>query len=318
MIVDALNQFLRSYIVDPSLSIHGSPIGGAKGFMKILNKLTREINPDLIIAVWDGEGGSQKRKSLQKSYKAGRKPLRLNRSVRHLTAEEEAENKVWQQMRVLEYINQTPVIQFMEPRVEADDIISYVTQHPEFADWQKVIVSSDKDFYQILDDNTILFRPTQSQVLNKRKIIEQFGIHPLNFALARAMVGDKSDNIAGLRGVGLKTVKKRFPFLAEEKERFTSDIEQYSLANMEDSELFYSKVVDNIEKIDHNYKMMQLYSPIMSVQLKTKVSQVLQNYIPEFNKTELKTLMIKDGIGEVNLGDLYTNFNKTIHARDIR
>ena len=205
----------------------------------------------------------------------------------------------------------------MEPRVEADDIISYVAQHSEFADWQKVIVSSDKDFYQVLDDNTILFRPTQSQVLNKRKIVEQFGIHPLNFALARAMVGDKSDNIEGLKGVGLKTVKKRFPFLVEEKERYTSDIEQYSLANMEDGVLFYSKVVDNIEKIEHNYKMMQLYSPIMSVQLKMKVDQVLGNYIPEFNKTELKTLMIKDGIGEVNLGDLYTNFNKTIHDRDI-
>ena len=51
MIVDAHNQFLRSYIVDPSLSINGSPIGGSKGFLKILNKLTRIVSPDMTVVV---------------------------------------------------------------------------------------------------------------------------------------------------------------------------------------------------------------------------------------------------------------------------
>ena len=58
MIIDAQNQFLRSYIVDPSLSSNGQPIGGSKGFLKILNKLTRTIKPSAIVVVWDGEGGS--------------------------------------------------------------------------------------------------------------------------------------------------------------------------------------------------------------------------------------------------------------------
>ena len=53
MLVDAHNQFLRSYIVDPSMSSNGAPIGGTKGFLKILNKLSREIRPDLIFVVWD-------------------------------------------------------------------------------------------------------------------------------------------------------------------------------------------------------------------------------------------------------------------------
>ena len=129
MIVDAHNQFLRSYIVDPSLSTDGRPIGGCKGFLKILNKLTREIKPDMIVVVWDGEGGSAKRRASNKNYKAGRKPLRLNRSIRTLTEEEEHENKIWQQMEAIECLNETPVIQFMEPLGEADDVIAYLTGH---------------------------------------------------------------------------------------------------------------------------------------------------------------------------------------------
>ncbi len=66
-------------------------------------------------------------------------------------------------LRVIEYLNQTPVVQFMEPEVEADDVISYIKSSSMFTDWQKVIVSADKDFIQLLDDKTILHRPIQKE-----------------------------------------------------------------------------------------------------------------------------------------------------------
>ena len=94
MIIDAHNQFMRSYIVDPSTSANGVPIGGVKGFLKILNKLTRLIKPTEIVIVWDGEGGSQKRRSVNKNYKAGRKPPRLNRVNANLSEDQEKENKI--------------------------------------------------------------------------------------------------------------------------------------------------------------------------------------------------------------------------------
>ena len=59
MIVDALNAYLRAYIVDPSLSTNGQPIGGVKGLFKILQKLVREIKPDEILMVWDGPNGTR-------------------------------------------------------------------------------------------------------------------------------------------------------------------------------------------------------------------------------------------------------------------
>ena len=106
LIIDALNAYLRAYIVDPSISANGQPIGGLKGFIKILQKLVRDTRPEEIVIVWDGPNGSRKRKSMDSNYKAGRKPIRLNRAFHNLTDDQEMQNKVWQQSRLIEYINE--------------------------------------------------------------------------------------------------------------------------------------------------------------------------------------------------------------------
>ena len=311
MIVDSHNQFLRSYIVDPSVSSHGNPIGGCKGFLKILNKLCREIKPDLVAVVWDGEGGSAKRRSQNKNYKMGRKPPRLNRFDNNLSQEEQENNKIWQQVRAMDYLNDTPVIQFIEPGVEADDVISYIKSMTQFADWQKVIVSSDKDFIQVLDKKTVLFRPTQSEVLNTPKILEKYEIHPNNFALARAIVGDKSDNLAGVPGVGLATVSKRFPFLKEEKEYYIQDIIDECNNNAESKLKLYTNVAENENLIKDNYKIMQLSAPSISIQTKSKINTTFDNCGPEYNKTLMLSKMIKDGLGEIKLESLEQTFKRS-------
>lgn len=309
LIVDMLNMFYRAYIVDPSLSENGDPIGGLKGSIKILQKLIRESDPDKVVICWDGAGGSKRRKTLKKEYKAGRKPIRLNRDIRNLSENEEMANKIWQQARLVEYINNMPMMQFMFPEVEADDIIAYVKNMKQFEDWQKVIVSSDKDFIQLLDDKTVLHRPVQKETLNKPKVIEKFGIHPNNFAIARAMAGDKSDNLPGVGGVGLATVKNRFPFLGEEKSYTLTDVVKHCKAV--DSNLkAYSNVLENQDVLKLNYKMMQLYSPNISAQTKRMVNQVVGNFDYHFNKTEVVKMMIQDGFGEFNWVDLSRKMKK--------
>ena len=153
LLIDALNLFIRNYIVDPSLSTNGHPIGGAKGFIKSLQAVCRIINPDLILVAWDG--GSQKRKSMDKNYKAGRKPVRLNRDIHNMTAGEQEDNKNWQQERIIEYLNEMPILQSYVENVEADDIIALVSQSQALSEHHKIILSSDKDFIQLCDDTTI-------------------------------------------------------------------------------------------------------------------------------------------------------------------
>lgn len=309
LVIDALNWFIRAYIVDPSLSSNGQPIGGIKGSLKILQKLVRETKPDQILIAWDGPDGSRKRKDMDKNYKEGRKPIRLNRAFHNLTDNEEIQNKIWQQMRLVEYLNNMPIMQVMIPQIEADDIISYVVQMPYYKGWQKVIVSNDKDFLQLCNDETVVYRPAKKMVYNKNAILEEIGIHPTNMALARAIIGDASDNLPGIKGVGFKTVKKRFPFLAEEVSHTLDNVFEFC-EQAEDKGKVFTNILEGRELIAHNYKMMQLYSPQMSVQSKMHTKAAIETFEHHFNKTEILKMMRADGFGELNWEDLRTALNK--------
>ena len=311
IVIDALNMFIRAYIVDPSLSTNGQPIGGIKGTIKILQKLVRMTEPDEIVMVWDGPNGSLKRKSIDKNYKEGRKPLRLNRAVHNLTDNEVIHNKIWQQTRVMSYFNEMPIIQIIIPEVEADDVISQVTKLEKYDGWQKVIISNDKDFLQLCNDSTVVYRPTSNQLVNKNRVIEEYGVHPKNMALARAIVGDASDNLIGIKGAGLISVKKRLSFLASEKDYTINELVDF--CEKADSKLkFFTNIIEGKEVISHNYKMMQLYAPLLSFQSKQFISESIENFQCTFNKTEILSLMREDGFGELNWEDLRANLNRIL------
>ena len=309
LVIDALNMFLRAFIVDPSLSNHGQPIGGIKGSMKILQKLVRITKPNEIVICWDGPNGSQKRKSLDSNYKEGRKPLRLNRAVHNLTENEELQNKLWQQMRAIDYFNQMPIIQLMLERVEADDIISYVCNSQHYDGWQKVIVSNDKDFLQLCDEETVVYRPTTDKIETKKTVIDSMGVHPTNMALARAMDGDASDNLPGVPRVGMKTIATKLPFMGEDRTITIDELMEYC-ENIDSKLKVYKNIQESKSLIEHNYKMMQLYAPLISVQGKQTIDYSLENFECDFNKTELLKLMMEDGFGELNWEELKTFLNK--------
>ena len=309
IVIDALNAYFRAYIVNPSMSTNGSPIGGYKGFLGILQKLCKDMKPDEIIIAWDGAGGSQKRKQINKNYKEGRKPIRLNRAIRTLSEDEETKNKVWQQLRLMEMLNCMPVIQLVSDGVEADDVISYVAQNPKYKGWQKVVVSSDKDFFQLCDDETVLYRPIQKVFVNKPRILEESGIHPTNFALARAIDGDKSDNLKGVYGVGLGKIAKKLPFFAQDESVTFDDLFDFCRNDNTGLKMFKS-ILEAEDLIRENYKIMQLYSPAMSLQVKNKIQYALDNFDPMLNKTEIIKRMREDGFGEMDMSGLFAVFKK--------
>jgi len=299
LIIDAMNAFIRNYVMNPSLSATGSPIGGTKGFLMSLQKMSREIKPDNIVIVWDGGGGSKKRQALAKQYKEGRKPLKLNRAYAGMTKLEESQNRYDQMKRTIDYLNEMPVVQLMLEDVEADDVIAYICQMQSLKGKIKIIVSMDKDFYQLCDGETMIYSPVKDEFLTKKRIVEQFDIHPNNFALARAIDGDKSDNLEGIKGAGLKTIAKKFNFLVEEKSYTLDDLFNYCKINKSTTKL-YKNILFEKKKVELNYKLMQLYVPIISPKGSQHIRTTVEKFEPSFNRTEVMKMMTIDGINEFN------------------
>ena len=202
-----------------------------------------------------------------------------------------------------------PIIQLLYPNIEADDLISYVVSHQHYKRWQKVIVSSDKDFIQLINDKTILYRPIQEELLNVAKIVEKYGIHPNNFALARAITGDDSDNLKGVRGVGMATVAKRIPMLVEEKQYLPNDVVEYS----KDKEgKAFESIASSFDVIKDNYRIMQLSSPQISFQTKQSIDELIENFEPQLNQLEFRRMSMQDGFGVVDFTSLMTCFKKIV------
>lgn len=295
--------------MSPQLDANGKPIGGLTGFLRSLQKEVRRAKPDRVVICWEGPGGSQKRREKNKNYKVGRKAPRLNREYTFESPEEERENKYAQIVRLTEYLDRLPVLQLSLENVEADDIIAWLCNCNEYADWQKLIISNDRDFIQLCDDKTVLIRPGKNEeVLNKNRVLEQYDIHPRNFAWARAIVGDKSDNLDGVKGLGLKTVAKRFSFLSENKDYGLEDIMSHAKNNKNKIKA-YQNVVENEEIIASNYEIMQLYTSTISQQGVRKLKYAIENDGVTLNRSEIRTMLLKDGIGTLNIDELMLMLN---------
>jgi DNA polymerase-1 len=165
--------------------------------------------------------------------------------------------------------------QLMIEDIEADDVIAYICQMPSLREDVKIIVSMDKDFYQLCDDKTMIYSPVKNEFLKQKRILEKFSIHPNNFALARAIDGDKSDNLDGVRGAGLKHCQK-FSFLSEEKS-YTLDDFFLIVANLILVTKLYKNIISEKNKVELNYKLMQLYSPHISVKSSQHIKILLTN-----------------------------------------
>ena len=303
LIIDGLNMFIRSYIVNPQLDKHGNPIGGCIGFLKSLQKVCKKFQPQEVIIAWDGHEGSQRKRSLNKNYKEGRSPIRFNRRLIELSPEEQTKNKAYQLIRLMEYLNEMPIIQISIDYVEADDVIAYAARHVLYGFWDKIIVSSDKDFFQLCDKYTSIYRPIQDKVVTKQTILDEFKIHPNNFALARAVAGDPSDNLPGVAGVGLKTVAKRFSFLANEEEYDSEAV--IKNCKMQGKKLkLHENIIKSSDLIKNNYKIMQLYTPNIRPMNRIFIDNSIIQFEPEFSKLNFTKMLFEDDCGYINFEEL--------------
>ena len=290
LIIDGLNQFIRVFGAVPALNDDGEHCGGVTGFLLSTAATIRTLKPTRVVIVFDGKGGSNRRKQVYKGYKEGRTGLtKLNRLAGYEDLEDQQVSMRNQFTRLIEYLQVLPISLTYIDYVEADDIIAYLANH--YFKKEVTIISSDKDFLQLVNPRIKVYAPTKKKMYDEALVMEDYGVKPQNLVFYRCMEGDKSDNIDGVRGVGKKTILNKMGFLNEDTLTLDGFMDK---VKTECDEKLSQKLTENVATIELNYQLMQLKDPDISSSIKSNVRAIMDDHQPTLDLIEFKKMFMYD------------------------
>lgn len=301
MVIDGMNIFIRNFLVNESMNAKSEPIGGVVGFLRYMDMLLNKFAPSKMIVVWENGGGCPRRKSLYPGYKENRMKMFKSGTSMKDGLRQDTDSKVKQLSTLYTLLKYTPICQIFIKDTECDDIVGYLVQN-EFKtdDRTKIIVSGDKDFYQLLEDESIkIYDPARKILIDKQYVEKTFTITPRNFCLAKTFNGDPSDNIEGVPGVGFKTLVKRFPEFSNDQMDLTLDQVFESTRNLLKSNKklkLLNEILSSEEVLKRNWKLMYLNSSNLSASQIEKVQGTLEQHELKLDKLGLIKEVTKAGI----------------------
>ena len=200
-IIDGYALLYRSHfalIRNPLITSYGLDTSALFGFINQTLKLIRRENPDFLVCAFDSKGKNF-RHEMYDLYKANRSemPIELQNQLPHL----------WESLDALKI----PIIK--KKGFEADDIIGTLVTEAEKTGLLSYIVSGDKDFMQLINDRVFLYAPGNRRspdpiIYDTKKVEERWGVPPQKIIDLLGLMGDSSDNVPGVSGIGEKTAVK--------------------------------------------------------------------------------------------------------------
>ena len=301
LIIDGLNLYLRTFAVNGMLNDRGVPIGGMMGFMKSLAYAIRETNPTRLIVTYDGAGGSQRRRKLHPNYKGNRKPgKRITRWDAFKNVEEEKQAMKIQFSRLLEYLDTLPINVISIDRIEADDTIAYITNN--LLKDEVIIMSADQDFLQLVNDRITVWSPIKKIFYTPEKVLEDYGVPAHNFLMYKILMGDKSDNLEGVKGLGPKKLPKILPDISLNPLNLDFILD-YALKG---TEPMHKRIVESIDQLTLNEKMMDLKNPPISGELKLQITRLIEAPINLLSLNSFNTMYADDQMGNaIDIPDIW-------------
>ncbi len=260
ILIDGSGYIFRAFYGLPSMTNeNGVPVNAVFGYTKMLLKLIDDFKPMYIAVIFD-VARKTFRNDLYDLYKANRSdpPEEL---IPQFSIIREATNAIG-----------LPVVE-MEG-FEADDLIATYSNIAKKTNKKVIIISSDKDLMQLVDDNTILFDPMKQYWINDEQVFEKFGVYPSKVIDVQSLAGDSSDNIPGVPGIGVKT--------AAELINQYGDLEQLLTRA---TEIKQNKRRENlIEYADQARLSRSLVTLKKDVPVNSKIDEFKINSILELNK----------------------------------
>ena len=298
LIIDGLNTFLRSFTMINHMNPDGHHIGGLTGFLKSIGYAIRMADPTKVVIVFDGVGGSSARRNLFPAYKANRNTSRMTNYSIFSSKDEEQESINNQISRLIQYLQCLPVTIISIDGLEADDIIGYLAnkfqKHEETA--RVTIMSADKDFLQLVSDKVHCYSPTKKKTYTPKDVLEEYGVSSNNFLNYKILMGDQSDNIPGISGLGPKKLLKLFPELVSDIKIELDEIISSSADKVDENKL-YLAVVERRHQLLINNQLMALDGSFLSPENKQLVKDAFDNSY-ELNIPIFLQLYSNDKLGE--------------------
>lgn len=193
-IFDTQNIFYRAFYAPEGLTTsYGLPVQGLHGLVRTVFSMMRDHKPDFVAFAMEG-GGTNLRKNLDPTYKANRT---------------EPPDELKAQLAILPELMEAmgyPTVRY--PGYEADDTIAALTKKAGEQGLETVIVSSDKDFCQLINDKVKMFNVSKNEMVDEQAVYLRYGVTTAQFLDYLSIVGDAADNIKGVKGIGEKGAVK--------------------------------------------------------------------------------------------------------------
>ena len=277
LLVDGDNLLTIGFYGQKNRFYKGRHIGGLFHFVDTLRRSFETYRLDKICVFWDGKEGSQSRKKIYHHYKENRK--QRNRT------EEEINSYQYQRNRVKQYLEELYVRQAEFEYCESDDCIAFYTQTSP--NEKKIVYSSDRDLVQLINDNVILYNPSHRRLYSKNEIMPYDHEEVLieNVKLVKILCGDPSDNIFGIKNLGIKRLITLFPEIKTKELSLQEVRNQCDLLFQSDKE---NKLIQNFltgvtklgvfgdEFFEINNKMVCLDEPILTEEAKTGIISLIK------------------------------------------
>ncbi len=198
VLIDGMSVFYRGYFAMPGLSLSdGTPTGGVYGFASIAIEVIKKLEPDYVAVAWDkSKTATRKRKEIFPEYKAGRKRPPEDFFAQIPLLHELLGSFDWPVLELDDY--------------EADDIIGTISVEAAKKDIETCVVSGDYDMMQLLTPHTSVYinkKGSDMMRFTEAEFEEKYGVKLPQFIDYKALVGDSSDNIPGVRGIGPKAAQ---------------------------------------------------------------------------------------------------------------
>ena len=299
LVIDAMNMLIRSFSLLKAMNPSGHHIGGLVGFMRSLGFVTRTFDPTRVIVVWDGKGGSANRKNIDPNYKAQRATSRITHWGLYDSKAEEQEALIGQLFRTQDYLECLPVQQISMEKLEADDVIAYIAKRASVSKVKKcTIVSSDKDFLQLVDDTVEVYAPIKKKVFTEGNIFDELKVLPENYNVVKALLGDNSDNLAGVKGLGIKTIISEFPELVDKPNMTLQYVYDVCAAKLEEKKFkkIFPKIITEWDRVETNFKLMDLHVTSLDSKEKDHILNIIKSDIPNLQSGAFLHLLDQDKI----------------------